>query len=163
MSSNKKAKNALIRRYGAVDFLDALHIAVPTSKTYTSKGQMRRMKQLTYHHIKEKSKGGTSTIENGALLTAEHHCFFHQQPPQVQRRLNSVFQEYKKRKDEELPLLFVEPDEIPLDLSVVEMDITEKNKVRFYNRMRVKEETRREIEEELSEYLKDFDDEYYAR
>lgn len=73
MGSNKKAKQKLIERYGSIDFLDALKIKIPECKRYTSKGQLERMKQLTYHHILEKSKGGPATIENGALLTTEHH------------------------------------------------------------------------------------------
>lgn len=69
MSSNKSARQQLIRRYGSIDFLDKLKIKVPSSVRYKSKGQLKKMKQLTYHHIKERSKGGETTIENGALLT----------------------------------------------------------------------------------------------
>ena len=71
--SNKRAKELLIKRYGNIDFLDELKVKIPESKTYKSKGQLKRMKQLTYHHIFEKQYGGQATVENGALLTAEHH------------------------------------------------------------------------------------------
>lgn len=57
MSSNKHAKELLIQRYGEIDFLEALHVVTPKSKSYKSKGQYKRMQQLTYHHIREKSKG----------------------------------------------------------------------------------------------------------
>lgn len=60
MSSNKRAKEKLIERYGGIDFLDQLQVKIPESRTYKSKGQMKRMKQLTYHHITEKSRGRTS-------------------------------------------------------------------------------------------------------
>ena len=100
MSSNKSAKRKLIEKYGNIDFLDQLKIKIPENKKYTSKGQLKRMKQLTYHHIIEKSKGGKATIENGALLTAEHHAWFHQQPQEIQCELNNAFQELKRKKDE---------------------------------------------------------------
>lgn len=56
---------------------------------------MARMKQLTYHHIKEKRNGGTATVENGALLSFENHMWFNQQSPEAQKSMNQAFQEYK--------------------------------------------------------------------
>lgn len=53
------------------------------------------MKQLTYHHILEKSKGGKATVENGALLSAENHEWFNKQSKEEQRRMNDMFQQYK--------------------------------------------------------------------
>lgn len=53
MSSNKSAKNKLIELYGEECFIDKLHLR-PTREKYKSKGQYKRMKQLTYHHILEK-------------------------------------------------------------------------------------------------------------
>lgn len=57
MSSNKKAKEKLIQLYGAECFIEKLHLRKDKDRKYTSKGQYKRMKQLTYHHILEKSKG----------------------------------------------------------------------------------------------------------
>ena len=154
--SNKSAKQKLIQRYGNIDFLDQLKIAVPKCKKYTSKGQLKRMKQLTYHHIKEKSKGGQATIENGALLTAEHHEWFHQQPPEVQRELNNAFQELKRRidKSKELSIVLVEEDELdqPFELNITELSIDKQGRIQAYNRSKKKKETKKlidEYEEEL--------------
>lgn len=59
MSSNKSVKEKLIKLYGEECFIEKLHLRPPEDKPrhYTSKSQMQRMKQLTYHHIREKSKG----------------------------------------------------------------------------------------------------------
>ena len=58
MSSNKKVKEELIKRYGAECFIEKLHLRIDSKpRKYTSKGQMQRMKQLTYHHIKMKKDG----------------------------------------------------------------------------------------------------------
>ena len=55
MSSNKKAKEALIRYYGAECFIENLHLRQDKEpRRYTGKGQMKRMKELTYHHIRMK-------------------------------------------------------------------------------------------------------------
>lgn len=68
MSSNKNAKEKLIQLYGAECFIDKLHLRKDTERKYTGKGQMKRMKQLTYHHILEKSKGGRATVENRCFV-----------------------------------------------------------------------------------------------
>lgn len=54
--SNKSAKEALIRLYGKECFIDKLHLRPDTERKYTGKAQYHRMKQLTYHHIIERSK-----------------------------------------------------------------------------------------------------------
>ena len=77
MSSNTKIKNRMIAKYRAECWIDKLHLRpIESYRKYTSKGQLKRMKQLTFHHIKEKSKGGRATEENGALLSAENHEWF---------------------------------------------------------------------------------------
>jgi hypothetical protein len=154
--SNKSARQKLIQRYGNIDFLDQLKIAVPKCKKYSSKGQLKKMKQLTYHHIEEKSKGGPATIENGALLTLEHHRWFHQQSPEVQKELNSAFQELKQRidKSQELSIVLVEEDELnqPFELNMTELSIDKQGKIQAYNCSKKKKEIREligEYEEEL--------------
>ena len=95
MSSNKSAKEKLIKLYGAECFIEKLQLRKEKDRRYTSKGQRKRMKQLTYHHILEKCKGGKATVENGAILSAENHEWFNQQPKEEQARMNDMFQKYK--------------------------------------------------------------------
>lgn len=95
-NSNKRAKQQLIEIYGEECFIEKLNLRPkPTKEHYKSKGQRKRMKQLTYHHIQKKEDGGKETVENGAILSAENHEWFNQQPPQEQERLNRIFQQYK--------------------------------------------------------------------
>ena len=55
MSSNKKAREELERLYGKECFIDKLHLRREEEpREYKSKGQMKKMKQLSYHHILEK-------------------------------------------------------------------------------------------------------------
>lgn len=158
MSSNKTAKMKLIERYGEIDFLDRLKIKVPKSKKYTSKGQLKRMKKLTYHHILERSEGGRATVENGALLTAEHHAWFHRQPEPVQQKLNAAFQTLKEQIDskQEVKITMVDDEElnIPFDFNVAEIAIEENGKLKVYNRAKMKRKVQKMVqayEESLEE------------
>lgn len=152
MSNNRSARQKLIQKYGNVDFLDQLKVTTPTGHTYTSKGQMKRMKQLTYHHIQMKKDGGPATVENGALLTEEHHIWFHKQPPEVQAKLNNAFQEFKRLKDENQKLEITFEDlELPFELTVMDLSVDEKGEIQIYNRAKIKEETQKLIIEELEE------------
>ena len=156
MSSNKSAKKRLIQRYGSIDFLDLMKIKIPKSRRYKSKGQMKRMKQLTYHHIREKSKGGDATIENGALLTAEHHEWFHQQPPEMQRQLNEKFQELKRRIDAARRVSVVLTDEdfdFSFEFSFAEMSIDKQGRIKAYNRSKRKKQDK----EIINEYEEDLE------
>lgn len=98
MSSNKHIKNRMVAKYGPECWIEKLHLRQDTEpRRYTSKAQYKRMKALTYHHIKERRNGGRSTEKNGAILSAENHQWFHKQPLEVQARLNQIFQEYKRQ------------------------------------------------------------------
>ena len=144
MSSNKNAKQELIKRYGAECFIEKLHLRKDTTpRRYTSKGQKKRMKQLTYHHIRMKKDGGKATVENGALLSAENHSWFHQQSPQAQGYMNAMFQEYKKQADE-CTVVFVDELDLPFEVRTIEFSIDERGK---FNRAKEKRETQKIIDE----------------
>lgn len=156
MGGNKSVKQKMIQRYGKIDFLDALKIKIPECKKYKSKNQLKRMKEITYHHIKEKSKGGEATVENGALLTVEHHVWFHQQSPETQKILNDAFQEYKRQRDnsKKVPIVLVDEDELdfPFELNIMEISIDKEDRIKAYNRSKKKRNDRREIEEYEEEF-----------
>ena len=95
MSSNKKAKEALIKLYGNECFIEKLHLRKDKHRVYKGKKQRAKMKQLTFHHILEKRNGGHATVENGALLSVENHAWFHKQSNTSQAKMNAIFQEYK--------------------------------------------------------------------
>ena len=143
--SNKKAKERLIQLYGAECFIEKLHLRVDKEpRRYTSKGQYKRMKQLTYHHIKERRNGGKATVENGALLSAENHEWFNKQSKEAQRQMNELFQQYKQSV--ECKVEFVEePD---TRFSVASAIIVPAELEKKYNRAREKRAWKKEIEEE---------------
>ena len=150
MSSNKKAKEELIRRYGAECFIEKLKLRKDSEpKRYIGKGQKAKMKQLTYHHIEMKKDGGKATIENGALLSAENHAWFHKQHPQCQTYMNNMFQEYKRQSDE-CQVVFVDNLHLGFEIKATEFSIGEREqKKEKYNRAKEKREFKKRIEEEF--------------
>lgn len=146
MSSNKKAREELEKLYGKECFIEKLHLRKDKEpRKYTSKGQMKKMKQLTYHHILERRNGGKTTVDNGALLSNENHIWFNQQSESKQGCMNAIFQEYKKQIDEcknACKVVFVDDLQVPYEINAIEFSIDEKQKGE-YNRAKEKEELRK--------------------
>ena len=143
--SNKRAKQKLIRLYGAECFIEKLHLREDTEpRRYTSKGQYKRMKQLTYHHIREKSNGGQATIENGALLSAENHIWFNKQSEEAQKQMNELFQKYKQSA--KCKVEFV--DKLDTRFTVASAIIVPAELEKKYNRAKEKRAWQKEVEEE---------------
>lgn len=145
MSNNRSVRERMIELYGAECFIEKLHLRKDTERTYTGKAQYMRMKQLTYHHIQMRSKKGKTTVENGALLSLENHMWFHRQSSEDQRRMNGMFQKYKKAVDEgrknskELEVVLADDVEVPFEVKAVIFEP--------YSRAKVKVDTRKAVDE----------------
>lgn len=144
--SNKKARKKLIKLYGAECFIEKLHLRTDTEpRQYTSKGQYKRMKQLTYHHIREKQYGGKATVENGAILSEENHIWFNEQSKEAQKQMNELFQKYKASVEckvefvEELDTRFTVASAI-----IVPVELEKEH----YNRAKEKSAWKKQVEEE---------------
>lgn len=143
--SNKKAKEKLIKLYGEECFIEKLHLRKDTEpRRYTSKGQRKRMRQLTYHHIKERQHGGKATVANGALLSVENHEWFNKQSKESQKQMNELFQKYKQSV--ECKVEFV--DELDTRFSIASAIVVPNEIKQYYNRAREKRKWQKEIEEE---------------
>ena len=144
--SNKKAKEKLIKLYGEECFIEKLHLRVDKEpRRYTSKGQYKRMKQLTYHHIREKQHGGKATVANGALLSAENHEWFNKQSKESQKQMNELFQKYKQSVECKVEFVDELDTRFSIASAIIVPDELEKE---HYNRAREKRKWQKEIEEE---------------
>lgn len=144
--SNKRAKERLIQLYGAECFIEKLHLRKDTEpRKYTSKGQRKRMKQLTYHHIKERRYGGKATIENGALLSEENHIWFNEQSKEAQKQMNELFQQYKASV--ECKVEFVDNLDTRFSIASAIIVPAELEK-EHYNRAKEKRAWQKQVEEE---------------
>ena len=144
--SNKKAKERLIQLYGAECFIEKLHLRVDKEpRRYKSKGQYKRMKQLTYHHIRERQNGGKATVENGALLSAENHEWFNKQSKEAQKQMNELFQKYKASVKCEVEFVDNLGPRFSIVSSIIVPEDLEKH---HYNRAKEKRKWKKEVEEE---------------
>ena len=143
--SNKEAKQRLIELYGAECFIEKLHLRVDTEpRRYTSKGQYKRMKQLTFHHIRERQHGGKATVANGALLSAENHEWFNKQSKEAQKQMNELFQKYKQSVECKVELV----DRLDTRFSIASAIIVPAELEKKYNRAREKRAWKKEVEKE---------------
>ena len=144
--SNKRAKERLIQLYGAECFIEKLKLRKDTEpRKYSSKGQYKRMKQLTYHHIREKRNNGKATVENGALLSAENHAWFNKQSKEAQRQMNELFQQYKQSI--ECKVEFVDDLDTRFSIAsaiIVPVELEKEH----YNRAKEKRAWQKQVEEE---------------
>lgn len=156
-NSNKKAKEEMIRLYGAECFIDRLHLRPESSKVYTGRQadymrkHQKQLKRLTYHHILEKHLGGRATVENGALLSEGNHRWFNQQSKENQAKMNDAFQELKKKIDEARECKIELVDTLDIDVSVKFAEISFSDEIKppkeKFNRAKVKQETRNKFKE----------------
>ena len=144
--SNKQAKEKLIRLYGGECFIEKLHLREDKEpRRYKSKGQYKRMKQLTYHHIQECQHSGKATVENGALLSVENHACFNKQSKEAQKQMNELFQKYKQSVECDVELV----DELDTRFTVVSAIIVPAElEKEHYNRAREKRAWQKQVEEE---------------
>jgi hypothetical protein len=90
-----------------------------------------------------KKNGGKATVENGALLSAENHAWFHQQSPAAQGYMNAIFQEYKKQVDECI-VVFTDELELPFEVKSIEFSVNKKGE---FNRAKEKRKTQKLIDD----------------
>ena len=159
--SNKEAKEELIRLYGAECFIDRLHLRPESTKVYVGKQleymrkHQKQLKRLTYHHIKERCKGGKATRENGALLSEENHRWFNQQSKEDQAKMNQAFQDLKAKIDNARECKIELVDELVMDFEVKTAEISfsdERKPKEKFDRAKVKREFEKRIKEEMEDY-----------
>ena len=80
-------------------------------------------------------KGGKATIENGALLSAENHAWFHQQDRADRERMNQQFQDLKRDIDNgytdcQVQLVPETDITLPFDLDIMTVNIDDTGKIK---------------------------------
>lgn len=97
MSSNKTARERLEKIYGKKCMMHEglkMKITGYSKKKMKLKGEDLR-KQLTYHHLTPKSKGGPATDENGAILCRECHNYLESLDESEREQINEELRRYK--------------------------------------------------------------------
>lgn len=97
--NNKSIKDAMIKKYGRKCFIEELGLRTKEEierdlKRY-KKSKHKELCMLTYHHIRERCRGGDASEENGAILRNINHIWFNGLSRKRQQEINNLFQEYK--------------------------------------------------------------------
>lgn len=96
---NREGRKLLEERYGKGCFMERAGIRIITPEQEKElrkiKGYKKLNRNISYHHIREKSKGGKVSIENGANLAVYNHEWLHQQEPDVIEAIDRRLQDFK--------------------------------------------------------------------
>lgn len=96
MAGNKSAREKLEAIYGKKCMVEEAGIRkIPVEKRRKIKGYKKFDEQITFHHIEEKSKGGRSTTENGALVKWYNHQWIHSLSEKDKEEVNKQLIKYK--------------------------------------------------------------------
>lgn len=109
MSSNKEKREELEQIYGkgsmfekslceqyveSLPRIKGLQQYIKERK-YTGKELRKLIKCMNYHHLKHKSEGGETTLENGALVNGLEHGYMHSLPRQHEEIINNRIRQWK--------------------------------------------------------------------
>lgn len=109
MSSNKQKREELEQIYGkgsmfekaqSEQYIETLprikgYKKYIQEKRYTGKEIRRLTKSMNYHHLKHKSEGGETSIENGAVVNEMEHRYMHSLPRQHEEIINDHIRQWK--------------------------------------------------------------------
>lgn len=109
MASNKKKREELELIYGqgsmfqkskAEEYISTLpkikgYKRFIKEKHFTSKEIRKLVKRMNYHHLQHKAEGGTTTIENGAIVNELEHRYLHNLPRNQEEIINNHIRQWK--------------------------------------------------------------------
>ena len=147
---NKRTREKLEAIYGKQCMLHkGLNIKGYSKSKISYSGRAIR-EQLTLHHIKPRSKGGATSVENGAVLCRGCHDFLEQTDSTTRAELNKLLIEYKKLKVQK-----VEDIDIPFTLDIAELSIDKQGKLKL---RRIREKQRKQEERDFKREKKEYED-----
>lgn len=149
MSSNQSAKRKLEMIFGKICMIEASGIRyVPINKRKKIKGYKKCDDEITYHHIKERVKGGQSTVENGALIKGYNHRWLHSLPEDEKQKVNQLLMQFKAEIMQGMEGISVDrmPQETNPDSEYSLIDTSKSSKKKRFNRAKEKKDFKRRID-----------------
>ena len=147
---NKRTREKLEAIYGKQCMLHkGLNIKGYSKSKISYSGRAIR-EQLTLHHIKPRSKGGSTSVENGAVLCRGCHDFLEQTDSTTRAELNKLLIEYKKLKVQK-----VDDIDIPFTLNTAELSIDKQGKLKL---KRIRADERKQEKREMQKLKKFYED-----
>ena len=148
----------MFRKSHAEEFIEKLG-TIKTYKEYKreTKYKSKKIKQIesimTLHHLQHRSDGGSTTIENGAIINELAHRYIHSLPRNQEEIINDYIRAWKKQNYGKCTVDVVE--ELPepeFEIDLAELDVQDKDLIiKPFSRAKVKRETRKAIDEYYQE------------
>lgn len=144
----------MFRKSHAEEFIEKLG-SIKTYKEYKkeTKYKSKKIKQfeslMTLHHLRHRSEGGDTSVENGAIINELAHRYIHSLPRNQEEIINDYIRAWKKQNygkctvdiAEELP-------ESGFEVDLAEIDVKEKDLIiKPFSRAKAKRETQKAIDE----------------
>lgn len=162
MKQNKTIRERLEKQYGKGCMFKKANIeekiekrgTIKTFKRYLKekrfRGKFLRLyaKQMNLHHLKHRSEGGKTTVENGAVVSTLAHMYMHSLPREQEEFINNELRKYKMSK--ELKVVFVDDLELPYTIKATEFKVNERKKEK-YDRVKKKQEEKKLIDDYMEE------------
>lgn len=186
---NSKARRRLEKIYGKGCMFKKAHIeeqieALQTKRIiksykvflketkYTGKKIRQLEGNMTYHHLRHRSEGGKTDVENGAIVNEMAHRYMHSLPREDEEVINNMLRKFKIQGGTltatEQGLQIQDSFGIDLDYELNDEDVitipvydnTKEDYIKRqkFNRAKVKRETQRFINDEL-DFMEELEDE----
>ena len=186
---NSKARRRLEKIYGKGCMFKKAHIeeqieALQTKRViksykvflketrYTGKKIRQLEGNMTYHHLRHRSEGGKTDVENGAIVNEMAHRYIHSLPREDEEVINNMLRKFKIQGGTliatEQGLQIQDSFGIDLDYELNDEDVitipvydnTKEDYIKRqkFNRAKVKRETQRFIDDEL-DFMEELEDE----
>lgn len=166
---NKTARKRLQRKYGKGCMFENAHCEqqiekLRTIKTfkkyleekkYKSNEIRKKQKKLSYHHLKHRSEGGRTTLDNGAVVSELVHSYMHSLPREHEEIINNMIREYKLNIAALKGIGIIEnPQTIEIDMSdCIEIEVFDYNA-----RTKKVPKTRAKLKSEMEDLRQEFVD-----
>lgn len=186
---NSKARRRLEKIYGKGCMFKKAHIeeqieALQTKRIiksykvflketkYTGKKIRQLEGNMTYHHLRHRSEGGKTDVDNGAIVNEMAHRYMHSLPREDEEVINNMLRKFKIQGGTltatEQGLQIQDSFGIDLDYELNDEDVitipvydnTKEDYIKRqkFNRAKVKRETQRFIDDEL-DFMEELEDE----
>ena len=186
---NSKARRRLEKIYGKGCMFKKAHIeeqieALQTKRIiksykvflketkYTGKKIRQLERNMTYHHLRHRSEGGKTDVDNGAIVNEMAHRYMHSLPREDEEVINNMLRKFKIQGGTltatEQGIQIEDPFGIDLDYELNDEDVitipvydnTKEDYIKRqkFNRAKVKRETQRFIDDEL-DFMEELEDE----
>lgn len=172
MASNKNKREELERIYGegsmfqkakAEEYISTLpkikgYRKFIREKHFTTKEIKKLVRRMNYHHLQHKAEGGSTSIENGAVVNELEHRYIHSLPRNHEEIINNHIRKWKMDVITLNSEGIIDSKEIDIDLSKDFIEIPVHTRKSKRTKKQIEAERRKEEKRELQKLKKEWEE-----